>query len=103
MVNAPCPLIAKPGTIIVLNGTSSAGKTSLATALQDALLPTPYLSLGFDLFMAMLPAGSDRLKDVLAPVTLHAIRHMAAGGDQSPGPDRSRGPAPCGPDGIQSE
>jgi chloramphenicol 3-O-phosphotransferase len=33
--------------IILLNGTSSAGKTTLAKALQDAL-PTPYLVIGID-------------------------------------------------------
>jgi chloramphenicol 3-O phosphotransferase len=42
------------GTIIILNGTSSAGKTTLARALQKALLD-PYLCLGIDTFLAMLP------------------------------------------------
>ncbi len=39
-----------------MNGTSSAGKTSLARELQP-LLPEPYLYLGIDLFIYMLPAG----------------------------------------------
>ncbi len=40
--------------IVVLNGTSSAGKTTLAKALQDAL-PTPYLLLGIDTVVFALP------------------------------------------------
>jgi len=44
----------KPGRIILLNGASSAGKTSLLRALQDAL-PEPYLEAGLDKFIWMLP------------------------------------------------
>ncbi len=44
----------RPGQIIVLNGTSSAGKTSTARALQR-LLSAPYLYVAFDTFMDMLP------------------------------------------------
>jgi chloramphenicol 3-O phosphotransferase len=40
--------------IILLNGTSSAGKTTLAKALQDAL-PTPYLVIGIDTVVFALP------------------------------------------------
>jgi chloramphenicol 3-O phosphotransferase len=42
------------GTIILLNGTSSSGKTSLLRALQDAL-DDPYLDAGIDRFLWMLP------------------------------------------------
>lgn len=42
------------GTVIILNGTSSAGKTTLARALQEALAE-PYLCLGIDTFISMLP------------------------------------------------
>src|SRR5829696_7536165 len=42
------------GTIIMLNGTSSAGKTSIITALQD-LLDEPFLHAGIDTFFHMLP------------------------------------------------
>lgn len=41
--------------IIFLNGTSSAGKTTLSRALQQAY-PTPLLYLGVDLFCGLLPA-----------------------------------------------
>jgi chloramphenicol 3-O phosphotransferase len=42
------------GTILVLNGASSAGKTSLLKALQQALAE-PYLDAGLDKFIFMLP------------------------------------------------
>ena len=42
------------GTIILLNGTSSAGKTSLIKALQQ-VLDEPYLNAGIDKFLWMLP------------------------------------------------
>lgn len=43
-----------PGTIILLNGASSSGKTSIVRALQTAL-PAPYLDAGLDRFLWMLP------------------------------------------------
>lgn len=45
---------AMAGRVIYLNGTSSAGKTSIAIALQD-VLEEPFLRLGVDTFIAMLP------------------------------------------------
>lgn len=42
------------GTIVYLNGIPSAGKTSIGVALQDAL-PEPFLLLGVDTFLRMLP------------------------------------------------
>lgn len=46
-----------PGRIIVLNGASSSGKSSIARELQR-LLPTPHLFAGFDSFTPMLrPEG----------------------------------------------
>lgn len=42
------------GNILILNGASSAGKTSLLRALQT-LLPEPYLEAGIDKFIWMLP------------------------------------------------
>ncbi len=43
-----------PGKIILLNGASSAGKTSLIKILQDQLAE-PYLDAGLDRFLWMLP------------------------------------------------
>jgi chloramphenicol 3-O phosphotransferase len=42
------------GTLIVLNGGSSAGKTSIAEALQD-MLDEPYLLMGVDVLYRSLP------------------------------------------------
>jgi chloramphenicol 3-O phosphotransferase len=42
-----------PGNIILLNGASSAGKTSILQALQ-AVLDAPYLNLGIDKFISGL-------------------------------------------------
>lgn len=43
-----------PGTIILVNGTSSSGKTSIVRALQD-VLEEPFLDAGIDKFIWMLP------------------------------------------------
>jgi len=45
-----------PGRIVVLNGPSSSGKTSLARAVQRRL-PAPHQHLQLDAFRAMEPAG----------------------------------------------
>jgi chloramphenicol 3-O phosphotransferase len=42
------------GKIIILNGTSSSGKTCIVRALQD-ILEEPYLEAGIDKFIWMLP------------------------------------------------
>ncbi len=42
-------------TIIYINGPSSAGKTQLALALQEAL-PEPYLYLSIDTLIGLMPA-----------------------------------------------
>ena len=44
----------QPGTIIVINGTSSSGKTSILRAIQEQF-PAPYLDAGIDKFIWMLP------------------------------------------------
>lgn len=45
-------------TVIVLNGGSSSGKTSIARALQE-LLPGLWLTFGVDTFVDALPGGGD--------------------------------------------
>jgi chloramphenicol 3-O phosphotransferase len=42
------------GKIILINGTSSSGKTSILQALQETL-PDPWLDMGLDRFIFMLP------------------------------------------------
>ena len=45
-----------PGTVIVLNGTSAVGKSSISRALQDKMRSKPLLGMGLDsLFVAVLP------------------------------------------------
>ncbi len=44
-------------TVIVLNGASSVGKSTLAVALQD-LLPKPFLHVGVDTLLAAMPPSS---------------------------------------------
>jgi chloramphenicol 3-O phosphotransferase len=44
----------QPGTILVLNGTSSSGKTTILNALQT-VLDEPFLNAGIDKFIWMLP------------------------------------------------
>lgn len=46
--------VMNAGRVIVLNGPSSAGKSTVATELQRLLDPTPLVT-GIDFFLAMLP------------------------------------------------
>jgi len=45
----------KPGTVIILNGASSSGKSSILRAFQD-LMPEPFMDMGIDRFIWMMPA-----------------------------------------------
>ncbi len=45
---------SRPGTILLLNGTTSSGKTSILRVLQE-IMSTPYLDAGIDKFIFMLP------------------------------------------------
>jgi len=49
-------------TVIILNGVSSAGKSSLARALQDRAQET-FLRVAMDDFVSMLPPGRESTKD----------------------------------------
>ena len=46
--------MTQPGTILILNGASSSGKTTLLKLLQERL-EEPYLNAGIDKFIWMLP------------------------------------------------
>lgn len=63
------------GTIIYLNGVPSAGKTSIGVALQNAL-QEPYLLLGVDTFLRMLPRRTF-LSDWLVPAPDGGVRPTA--------------------------
>ena len=66
---------ARPGQVLVLNGTSSSGKTSLAKALQ-ALLAEPHQHVQLDAFRAMEPAGYwDGLDNDTAKARIAALCH----------------------------
>ena len=65
--DSPPPSIAWPD-IIVLNGTSSSGKTSLALALQDELLDS-WLVFGTDTLISALPLA---LVDIHSAATITA-------------------------------
>ena len=55
------------GNIILLNGTSSAGKTTIAQAIQE-VMETPYLHTGIDQFLiGHLPQGLIVYSDGVAP------------------------------------
>jgi chloramphenicol 3-O phosphotransferase len=63
------------GTIIVLNGASSSGKTSIIRALQG-VLDEPLLDVGVDRFLWMLPSrylNRPLWDDVLGPATKAGI------------------------------
>ena len=57
------------GQVILLNGTSSAGKSTLAKQLQE-ILPQPYLHTGIDHFLAAALHPS-RLRPPLRPAHRH--------------------------------
>lgn len=75
-----------PGQIILLNGTSSSGKSSIAKALGE-LLDTPYYSLAVDAFNAMRarrevdPREVDDILHRMRRGFHRAIAGMAAGGN----------------------
>ena len=75
MPTVPRHTLPKPANIIVLNGTSSSGKTSLARALQ-ARLTTPIQHLQLDAFRGMEPNDYWDAWDSQAPA-LVALKHAA--------------------------
>ena len=80
------PRESAPGQIILLNGTSSSGKSSIARELSG-LLDSPYYSLAVDAFNAMRarrPVEPDEVDDVLYRMRRgfhRAIAGMAAAGN----------------------
>lgn len=52
--NSPVPSSSGPGDIIILNGTSCAGKSTIAQTIQR-IADRPYLSTGNDDFLPMFP------------------------------------------------
>ena len=67
------------GNIVLLNGTSSAGKTSIAKALQD-LMETPYLHTGTDHFLPRVPPRYFVVSDGIHPATTEYFLLVYPGG-----------------------
>lgn len=97
-----------PGNVVIINGTSSAGKTSIARALQ-AIVETPYLRIGVDEFLPCLPDGLVQISDdaTAAPSTYVTLLYRHAPTDRSriaPGDPPSSGRLltgiRIGPDGL---
>jgi len=64
-------------TVILLNGTSSAGKTSVAKALQQ-MMDAPYLHVPIDSFEDMMP-GRDRLGEPGSRLWQSVFNRMLSG------------------------
>jgi chloramphenicol 3-O phosphotransferase len=85
-VHPTLPGETAPGRIILLNGTSSSGKSSIAKELSE-LLDGPYYSLAVDAFNAMRDAREldpNELGDILYRMRRgfhRAVAGMAAGGN----------------------
>ena len=75
------------GRVILLNGVSSAGKTTLANAIQS-LAPKPMLRVSLDDFIAMLPDGAETQR------TWFPVREVCVAGEPLPRID-------IGPDGAK--
>ena len=56
------------GNVVLLNRTSSAGKSSIARALQEAMV-APYLHTGIDHFLSSVPKGFSAVSDGARPAT----------------------------------
>ncbi len=82
------------GNVVVLNGASSAGKSSIAKALQE-IMDAPYLHMGSDHFLPRVPqkffAVSDSSNPVPAAYFMLVYREVAARAvDPREGRDRLR-------------
>ncbi|MDX1747215.1 MAG: AAA family ATPase, partial [Halobacteriales archaeon] len=62
----------RSGTIVILNGTSSSGKSTIAKELQRAS-DTPTLHLSLDLFTQMVPDGFFVASDGVDPPTVDGV------------------------------
>jgi chloramphenicol 3-O phosphotransferase len=77
------------GQVILLNGTSSAGKTTLARAIQE-ISPVPYLYTGIDSQFAMVPEkwGGGRG----GPLSVEGFRYNGSEEDDDPAVTMIAGP-----------
>jgi chloramphenicol 3-O phosphotransferase len=78
------------GNIVVLNGTSSAGKTSFAKALQE-IMKTPYLLTGTDHFLPRVPEKFFAVSDSVNPPSADYFLLVYRSGSQRAVADREGG------------
>lgn len=90
-----------PGNIVLLNGTSSAGKTSIARSLQE-IMETPYLYTGVDAPVGQLHPKFVEISDGTAPANSDYITLVYQGGANRIGAERDGEPVVHG-DGILKE
>ena len=89
------------GNVVLLNGTSSAGKSSIAKALQE-IMETPYLHMGIDHFLSSVPPTASLVTDVDGQVTTDFFQVVYEGRTTASIAAVQRGEAEY-PDGVLAE
>ena len=89
------------GNVVLLNGTSSAGKSSIAKALQE-IMETPYLHMGIDHFLSCVPPTDSLVTEVDGQVTTDFFQVVYEGRTTASIAAVQRGEAEY-PDGVLAE
>jgi chloramphenicol 3-O phosphotransferase len=86
------------GNVVLLNGTSSAGKSTIAKALQE-VMETPYLHMGIDYFLSSVPPRRSKVIEVDGQLTTDFFEMLYEGRTQENIAAVERGEAQY-PDGV---
>ena len=89
------------GNVVLLNGTSSAGKSTIARALQE-IMETPYLHMGIDHFLSSVPPTASLVTDVDGQITTDFFQVVCEGRTTESIAAVQRGEAVY-PDGVLAE
>ena len=89
------------GNVVLLNGTSSAGKSTIAKELQG-IMETPYLHMGIDHFLASVPPTGSLVTEVDGQITTDFFQVIYLGRTAESIAAVQRGEAEY-PDGVLSE